>query len=80
MSYGKNVYLYKIYSGFAAEYKEDNILKILSILNCKDYREKFIISNCQNYNVTGNEDSAKEIYKEMLSIYTPTKVIMSISD
>ena len=80
VSYGKNVYLYKIYSGLSADYKEDNILKILSILNCKDYREKFIISNCQNYNVTGNEDSAKEIYKEMLSIYTPTKVIMSISD
>ena len=80
VSYGKNVYLYKIYSGLSADYKEDNILRILTILNCKDYREKFIISNCQNYNVTGNEDSAKEIYKEMLSIYTPTKVIMSISD
>ena len=80
VSYGKNVYLYKIYSGLSADYKEDNILKIISILNCKEDREKFIIFNCQNYNVAGNEDSAKEIYREMLSIYTPAEVIMSISD
>jgi hypothetical protein len=81
ISYNDKVFLYKIYSGLAKDYNDDNVLKIINILNCKTNRERFIINNSKNYTISQeNSNEAIEIYKEMVTMLTPVEVIMSISD
>ena len=81
ISYNNKVFLYKIYSGLAKDYNDDNVLKIINILNCKANRERFIINNSKNYTISQeNSNKAVEIYKEMITMLTPVEVIISISD
>lgn len=79
--YNDKVFLYKVYSGLAKDYNEDNIYKIINILNCRKTREEFIINNSRGYNISPeNNDKAVEIYKEMVLSLTPAEVIMCVSD
>lgn len=72
-------YIYKVYSGYTKDLTDDECKKIVSILLDNNSRGEFayIFANIESYNIDdSSSDKIRDIYKEILSILTPSNSII----